>query len=395
MTILPIDTQRKSSESIDDYLVRLGDNMDVYGLTWSQASKLLNDESDDEFTESRWRKRYNGYSEWKPYIVEKFANKVVATEVRDATLEMQKETVRLRDQKREYNQLVYKEARFENLKNQIHESVLELNNLKPLSPIHNNLDVVVNKKAIALWSDWHIGSEFKNSLNIYNIDTFRERLSVLLRKTIEYSKKNEITELLVANLGDIIHGAIHVSARVQSGEDVIKQIQIAAESVAEALAELSKYHKKIKFINIIGNHSRLISNKHESIFRENLEYLVPWFLETRLKEFNNIEIVKDEDGIYVEEIEGEKHVFVHGDLDPVSTSAKNLPQILGFVPSYIYSGHIHHNYEKEFGKTETIVNGSLMGVDDYAISKRYYASPMQKYIVLDGSKIECTYKIKV
>lgn len=224
---------------------------------------------------------------------------------------------------------------------------------------------------------------------------FRDRLSTLLSKTIEYSQKNNITELIVANLGDLLHGAIHVSARVQSGEDVIKQIQIAAESIAEALAELSKSHSKIKFINIIGNHSRLIANKHESIFRENLEYLVPWFLEARLKDFANIEIVKDEDGIYVEDIDGEKHVFCHGDLDPVSTSAKNLPQLLGYVPSYIYSGHIHHNYEKEFGKTETIVNGSLMGVDDYAISKRYFASPMQKYIVLDGSKIECTYKIRV
>ncbi|WP_405169312.1 hypothetical protein [Paenibacillus sp. FSL H3-0286] len=391
----PTSTKRLSSESIDDYLIRLGDNLNTYDLNWTQASRLLNDECDEEYSESRWRKRYNSYIEFKPIILAKYANNEVVQEVRDATIEMQKETVRLRDQKREYNQLIYKEARFENLKNQIRESVLELNILKPLSPLFHTYQNDSNRKAIALWSDWHIGSEFKNSLNSYNIEVFRDRLSRLLYKTIEYSKKNEISELIVANLGDMLHGAIHVSARVQSGEDVIKQIQIAAESIAESLVELSKHHKKVKFINIIGNHSRLIANKHESVFRENLEYLVPWFLETRLKDFPNIEIVKDDDGIYVEEIEGEKHVFVHGDLDPVSTSAKNLPQLLGFVPAYIYSGHIHHNFEKEFGKTESIVNGSLMGVDDYAISKRYYASPMQKYIVLDGSNIECTYKIKV
>jgi hypothetical protein len=392
----PIIIKRESSDTtLDDFLIRLGDNLEAYGLTWTQVAKLLNNECDEEYSESRWRKRYNSYIEFKPIVLAKYGSNEVVQEVRDATVELQKETVRLRDQKREYNQLIYKEARFDNLKDQINESILELQSLKPLfsSPPVTNDNTV--KRAISLWSDWHIGSEFKNSLNTYNVDVFRDRLSTLLSKTIEYSQKNNITELTVANLGDMLHGAIHVSARVQSGEDVIKQIQIAAESIAEALVELSKCHSKIKFINIIGNHSRLIANKHESIFRENLEYLVPWFLEARLKDFANIEIVKDEDGIYVEDIEGEKHVFCHGDLDPVSTSAKNLPQLLGYVPSYIYSGHIHHNYEKEFGKTESIVNGSLMGVDDYAISKRYYASPMQKYIVLDGSKIECTYKIRV
>lgn len=391
----PNETLKNPTETIINYLIRLGDNLERYDLNWSRAAELLNKESDEEYTESRWRKKYSSYVEWKQYILENFISNEVADEVRDATIELKKENVKLRDQKREYNQMIYKEARFDNLKSQIQEAIRELSKLKPLSPPSISPPHLTNKKAIALWSDWHVGSEFKNSLNTYNIDTFRERLSELIAKTIAYSHNNGINEIVIANLGDIIHGAIHVSARVQSGEDVINQIQIAAESVAEALAELANHHQKVKFINIIGNHSRLISNKHESIFRENLEYLIPWFLETRLKAYKNIEIVKDTDGIYIEEIEGEKHIFVHGDLDSAYTSAKNLPQILGFVPKYIYSGHIHHNYEKEFGKTEVIVNGSLMGVDDYAISKRYYATPMQKYLVLQGSDVECTYKIKL
>lgn len=390
----PTELLKKHDESINDYLIRLGDNQELYELNWHQIADLLNRESDEEFSESRWRKKYASFLEWKEYLLSKVTSQSVADEVRDATIELKKETVKLRDQKREYSQLIHKEARFENLKNQVKEAISNLSKIKPLSPSYTN-NTLNGAKAIALWSDWHVGSEFVNSFNTYNNDVFRSRLNKLVTQTITYSKRNNISELIVANLGDIIHGAIHVSARVQSGEDVINQIQIAAESVAEALAELAGHHKKIKFINIIGNHSRLISNKHDSIFRENLEYLIPWFLETRLKDFNNIEIVKDTDGIYIEEINDEKHVFVHGDLDSAYTSAKNLPQILGFVPKYIYSGHIHHNYEKEFGKTEVIVNGSLMGVDDYAISKRYYATPMQKYLVLDGSDIECTYKIKL
>lgn len=114
----PIIIKRESSDTtIDDFLIRLGDNLEAYGLTWTQAAKLLNDECEEEYSESRWRKRYNSYIEFKPIILSEYGNKEVVQEIRDATVELQKETMRLRDQKREYNQLIYKEARFDNLKN--------------------------------------------------------------------------------------------------------------------------------------------------------------------------------------------------------------------------------------------------------------------------------------
>ncbi|WP_342421899.1 hypothetical protein [Paenibacillus sp. FSL E2-0178] len=386
--------KRESSETIDDFLLRLGDNLSTYDLTWTQAAKLLNDECDDEYSESRWRKRYNSYVELKPIILAKYANNEVVQEVRDATVEMQKEKVRFQDQKREYTNVVKQQARFEHLKDEIARSVQELAEVKPLVFREFKFEFSEKTKGIALWSDFHVGSDVKNSINTYNIEVFKLRFTKLIQKTIQHAKFHGITELIVSNLGDAISGLIHVSTRVQSSEDVIKQTQIAAETMAEGLAELSGHFEKIKFINIIGNHSRLLSNKTESIFRENMEYIIPWFLESRLKDFSNIEIVTDEDGIYVEDIEGEKFAFVHGDLDSVNTAAKNLPQILGFVPKTIFSGHIHHNFEKEFGRTEAVVNGTLMGCDDYAISKRYFATPMQKFIVLDGNEIECTYKIK-
>lgn len=381
------------NETYEEYLLRIGSNKDELNLSWNEIASLMNEFLNEDFSESKYRKEYHLLNRGISIGVKKSENNEYIQEIEDKTVQLQKERFKYQDQKREYTNLIRQQARFEHLRYEVSVAIADLAKLKPLKP-EIRTHASVNKKAISLWSDFHVGSEFKNSFNTYNIDVFRNRLQTLVEKIIQYSVRNNVSELIVANLGDALHGAIHVSARVQSGEDVINQIQIAAESMAESLAELSKYHKKVKFINIIGNHSRLISNKNESIFRENLEYLIPWFLETRLKDFANIEIVRDEDGLYVEDINGEKHVFVHGDLDPAATSAKNLPQILGFVPKYIYSGHIHHNYEKEFGLTEVIVSGSLMGPDDYAVSKRYFSSPMQKYIVLDGSEIECTYKIK-
>lgn len=362
--------------------------------TWNDVAEALNETLDTNFSESAYRKWYKNFEAGVQHGVESVSNQEMFKEIEDKTIAFQKEKVKFQDQKRELGNLIRQQARFEHLKDEVSLAINELAKVKPLKFEVTQPKIGGSKKGIALWSDWHVGSDFSNGFNTYNTEVFRNRLEHLINKTIDHAKSNSVSDLIVANLGDAISGAIHVSTRVQSGEDVIRQIQIVAEAMSESLAELSKHFNTVKFINIIGNHSRVISNKNESIFTENLEYLIPWFMNARLKDIGNIEIVKDTDGFSVEEIEGESFVFCHGDLDSAQSSAKNIPQILGIVPKAIFSAHIHHNYEKEFGKTETIVNGSMMGVDDYAVSKRYHASPMQKFIVLNGNEIECTYKIK-
>ncbi|GMX64400.1 hypothetical protein Elgi_36690 [Paenibacillus elgii] len=307
--------------------------------------------------------------------------------------ELLKLKTQYQDQKREYANLVRQQARFEHLKEEILKAIIDLSTNKPLffnppSPARSNV------RANTLWSDWHVGADFENSLNRYDINVFRERLQVLINKIICEGKKYNVDTLTIGALGDFISGAIHVSTRVQANEDVIQQIQIVSESIAECLAELSKHFRSIKFINIIGNHARLISNKNESIFTENLENLIPWFLEARLKDFKNIEIYRDMDGYYVDRTFEQTHIYVHGDLDHVSSAAKALPQMLGIVPRYIFCGHIHHDTVKEYGRTKVISNGSMIGVDDYAISKRFYAEPMQKmHIFDDKDRIEHTIDI--
>lgn len=387
--------KRKADETELEFKYRVCKDRELLELdTWNEVADALNEALNTNFSESAYRKWYKNFEAGVQHGVESVSNREMFKEIEDKTIAFQKEKVKFQDQKRELNNLIKQQARFEHLKDEVSLAVNELAKVKPLKFESNHPKIGDGKKGISLWSDWHVGSDFTNSFNTYNTEVFRNRLEHLINKTIDHAKSNNVTDLIVANLGDAISGSIHVSTRVQSSEDVIRQIQIVAEAMSESLAVLSKHFKTIKFINIIGNHSRVISNKNESIFTENLEYLIPWFMNARLKDINNIEIVKDTDGFSVEEIEGESFVFCHGDLDAAQTSAKNIPQILGIVPKVIFSAHIHHNYEKEFGKTETIVNGSMMGVDDYAVSKRYYASPMQKFIVLDGNEVECTYKIK-
>ncbi|GAV11300.1 hypothetical protein [Paenibacillus sp. NAIST15-1] len=385
---------RNTNETLEEYHVRLGDNLETYGLNWNTAAELLNREADEEYSESKWRKDYASYAKWKPFLTDKLANSdEYMKDIHDKTIELQKEKIRFQDQKREYNNIVRLQARFEHLKDEIHKAITELSTSKPLEFKATNKEPT-EVRANVLWSDWHYGMDFSNSFNTYNPNIFKYRVQELISRTIEYGIKHKVDTLTIGALGDFIGGAIHVSTRVQASEDVIKQVQHVAETLSEAVAELSKHFRQIRFINIIGNHARLIANKSESVFTENLENIIPWYLESRLNGFSNVQILKDTDGYYIDNTFSPAHVYVHGDLDHVTSVAKNLPQMIGIVPSYVFSAHIHHDTVKEYGRTKVISNGSLIGADDYAVSRRVFAEPMQKmHIFNDKDKIEYTITI--
>lgn len=391
----PSELTRKQGESLDRLLIRLGDSLSLYNLTWPQVANFMNSqpEIEDEYSESKWRKDYASYIRWKSLTQEDIQGDVHLKDIEDKTIDYQKEKYRLQDQRREFNAIVRKQARFEHLKDEISRSISELSKVKPLM-FNAKTKSHSNTRANVLWSDWHLGADFSNSVNEYNLEIFKIRFQELISKIIYYGKKHSIEELTIGALGDFISGAIHVSTRVESSEDVIKQIQLVSEYLSEGLAELSKHFSSLHFINIIGNHARLISNKTDSIFTENLENLIPWYLESRLKDFENIKISKDTDGYYVDYSFSKPHVYVHGDLDHVASVAKSLPQMIGIVPRYIYLAHIHHDTVKEYGVTKVISNGSLIGCDSYAISKRFYAEPMQKMHIYDD-KENIEYKIDI
>jgi hypothetical protein len=385
--------KRQSQETFMDYHIRLYENKDEYEVDKFEIAALLNAEMGSNFDESKWRKDYAQYIKWKDYILNKNLDKEILDKYEEVRIESEKEKVRKRDQKREYRKLIDNQARFEAIKDDVYDAILQLEKKKPLlfSP---KCKITSGKHGLALFSDWHYGIEVSNSTNVYNKKVFNDRVEKLVSKIIEYGHMNQIETLHIGQLGDLISGNIHVSTRVQSNEDVIEQTKYVSEVLAEVLSILANEFPQIKYYNVIGNHGRT-GNKHDVGIKENFEYLVPWFLEARLREFDNIEIITDEDGYIASKILNEDVVFVHGNYDRVESCVTRLPQVLGYVPSYIFGGHVHHNYEKEYGKTTVVVNGSLVGNDDYAMQGRYGAKPSQKFVVFDEEGLEATYIIKL
>jgi hypothetical protein len=387
---------RQDEESFQSYHIRLFENKEEYEIDNIQIAELLNKEFGSNYDESKWRKDYAQYVKWKDYLINKNLDKEVLDKYETVRIESEKEKIRKQDQHREYQKLIRNQSRFENLQSKIVTAIEELSRVKPLN---FEPDIIVGqegKEGLALFSDWHYGSEVKNRFNTYDKHIFRKRLEKLVNKIINNGLNNNIKTLHVAQLGDIIAGQIHTANRVMSDENIIKQIQVVSEVLAEVLVKFAETFENVVYYNVIGNHSRTIANKTETGIKENFEYLIPWFLETRLANIPNIKIVTDEDGVIETNILGNKIALVHGNYDSVNTVSERLSQSFGYLFQYIMMGHIHHHYEKEIGlHTQVIVNSSLIGSDDYAVQKRLVSKPAQKFLVFDREGLECEYNIQL
>lgn len=388
--------KKLENENLLEYLIRIYSNMTEYGIDKFKAAELLNNAYGSNYDESKWRKDYAQYLKWKDFIISNNLDDEIVRKYEEIKIESEKEKIRQQDQKREYRNMIRNQARFEKLQDDVISAISQLEKKKPLHFSPSLYEGLSEKHGLALFSDWHYGMEVNNSLNKFNKHCFDERVDKLVTKVIEHAKRNNVSTLHVANLGDMVSGIIHVSTRVQSNEDIIEQTKYVSETLAEVLSKLANEFPVIKYYNVIGNHGRTSPHKSDVGLKENFEYLIPWFLKARLKDFNNIEIITDQDGYIAAKIFNEDVIYVHGNFDRIDQCVTKLPQILGYVPSYIIGGHIHHHYEKEHGKTTVIVNNSLIGADDHSTQGRYGGKPSQKFIIFDEKDgLECTYNIKL
>jgi len=60
-------TERRNDESFTDYFVRLFEHKKLYNLNCQDIAELLNAESGEEYTESKWRKEYAAFNRGRLY----------------------------------------------------------------------------------------------------------------------------------------------------------------------------------------------------------------------------------------------------------------------------------------------------------------------------------------
>lgn len=369
---------KRTEESITSYSIRLYKNRKSYGLTFKECGKLMNEVSGQDYNEAKWRRQIEHYLEIDSYLREENPtgmNTDELAELEEQKLELEKEKIKARDQKRIMNTKLRSLARLEHLGNHL-ENVLE--EIEPIKLPVVDIQKDSEKEAMVVISDEHVGMKIDSRFNTYNIEIAKERLAKLQKETMDKVEKEGINKLYIAHLGDGIHGAIHTTARIESEENVIQQIITLAYMLESFVEDFVQKGIEVIFCSVAGNHSRAIPNKKDSLgTAENFERLLTVFLGKAFNQFDNYKQIDDEEGIIVLDIKGKTVVLAHADLDRGNGVVTKLNDMLNLSIDYIFTGHVHNAFYKEHGNAVQYGVGSLCGLDQYAVSGRFSGRPSQ------------------
>ena len=316
-------------------------------------------------------------------------------------MEMRKETKRFYDQRREFHKLVDRLGREENLEDRLVDAAIALNEQLPLRVDKNICYTYDDNEAILVFADWHYGMKTDNIWEKFNTEVCRNRVERLVETAVERIRLHRCRRLHILLLGDMAHGAIHTSARVASEELVCDQVMQVSEIIAQAVNALADEVEETVVHATYGNHLRTVQNKSDSIHADNMERLIPWWLEQRLGDRGDVVFP---DAEYYEflyfDVCGYNICATHGDLDNVKNAGRTLNTLFvkkyGSEIDYVILADKHHKEEFEELGIESMIVRSLCGTDEYANGKRLYSTPGQLMMVFKpGIGADAYYQIKL
>ena len=358
-------------------------------MTWVEIAELFAQNWGVLRDESTWRKEarellVSQVDETTSKDEEELAEESLKKDLNELILEFKKERVKISDERTQNNAYIRRLAREDTIIEIAKNAAKEMSSKKILDTYEYPSDLDTREmEAIIQLSDWHYGIEIDNFLNTFNPGVCIERIKQLLGEAISYLTKNPVRKIHVVNLGDLISGRIHSTIRLESRYDVITQTLHVAEIVAEFLSELSAV-APIEYYDCLDNHSRIEPNKKDSLDLESLARIIPWHLNFRFKNNENINIRYNdfgEDIIAFNVMDKWTIGGVHGHKDKPTKVIDNLTMLTKVKFDMILTAHLHHFNADEKNETLQVSNGSLMGTDQYAFDLRLSSKPSQNIIL--------------
>lgn len=390
---------KPDEENQDQYIFRICGMKDSHDMTWQQVADVLNNTLGNNFTESAYRKRYQAFHNGlKTCEKQVFSDNEYLKKIQEEKDECYKAKKQLQDQRREYNKELAKDARAEHLTEELIQAANRLSSEKMIKDT-NGVYYTADNDAVLCLTDWHFGMVTDNIWNVYNVTICKTRVNDLFVKAKKYLRLHNVDKLHVLVLGDLINGAIHSSVRVASEEVACEQLMHASELLAEFVDEISHYVNEVHVYSTYGNHARTVQKKEDSVHNDNMERIIPWWLQWRLKDNTKVTIEDNEfyEFIYLN-VHGHGIVAVHGDLENFRKLGINMHTIFSkqfnLNVEYCFSGDKHHSESIDSYGIENVLVSSLCGTDNYANSKRLYSKAGQTLCIFnkEDGKV-CTYNI--
>lgn len=383
--------QRNESESVKDYKIRLCENKDILGLTWQTISDTINKETGENFSESSYRKWWASFQDGREYQKRKnMDNDTILKEYELKRIGFEKERQRFFDQRSSYSKMMRSDARQDELKEILADTIERIPNGKYTftEPVKINSD---NDMIVTL-NDLHIGANVKNAWNIYNTDVCKKYLVQYLQEIRNIKATHNSENCFLVCNGDLINGNIHYEIAVENKENLIEQIMTAAQLVSEFAFELSKMFNHVTVGVVAGNHSR-VGEKDKSLYKERLDDLILWYVKAKLQNIANVDYIENIDvTMNTMEVRSKRYLNCHGDYESGKQALTSL-NIMGGNVYAVIGAHKHHNEQSYINNVKVLMGGSMLGMDDFCVTKRIVGIPQQMVCICTDNGVKAIYDV--
>lgn len=262
--------------------------------------------------------------------------------------------------------------------------------------------------AVLLFSDTHVGQVVRPDQTLgfggYNFDIFLDRLRRLERSVlsiVEDHTTTAIPKLVVAMLGDMLHGALNHSAEAGQVNTLFSQWFGASHAIAQFLRNVAAHFPEVEVKTVVGNHTRWgTQHKMPTDNRfSNLDQFLYAMIAALTKDIKTIKWDLNQQPFSVFKIGDYVFHAAHGDTLRGGDKALGIPnhsvgraisvttQLYNkhgvTAPHYYLTGHLHRSITLPHATGEFLVNGGFPGLDGYALANNFNPiDPTQRFFLV-------------
>lgn len=290
-------------------------------------------------------------------------------------------------------------------KNSIFEAVADemrelIKPIKPLpdAPVKRKIHGKIQESVVLHLSDEHADSivlpHQVSGLERYNFGIALRRAEQLVDTTIHFTQNTlsnyNFGTLWVFASGDHISGEIHNAVDHSEYRNMFKNSLGVGQMHALMLRDLAAHFSEVKIIYTSGNHGRRSAKKDYHNPHDNWDYLVAKIAELHCKDLKNVEFLIPDSFSANIEIEGHGFCISHGDdirawngipwygIERKTRRWMSLNAAVQRQVKYYCFGHFHNHATQASLGGETIINGSWIATDPYAVNAiTAYSEPSQ------------------
>lgn len=318
------------------------------------------------------------------------------------------ERQKLRDLTRQVNKMYRTESRSELLRESVREAVASLPTIIALSAPWN-AEYKDDRSLVVAVGDFHYGADINiqglrgETINRYDHHVFEARMNALLSEIICIAEREEVRDLHIFLVGDLIDGMLRQSQLMRLEFGMVESTIRLSEYLAQWLSELAAYGV-VHVYGATGNHSevRPLKAKNREFEEENLEKIIFWYLEERLRELEHVHIHGEARRLVLASVQDYSFLLLHGDGEKdIGGLARDAVNLYSEPIDFFVCGHLHKEQEFPSGLTSDgnsviIRTPSICGTDKYAQSRGFGGRPGAVAMIIQrGYGRRCVYPIRL